>query len=136
MSVRAFSATRGGTGEVPDPDLQQPGVEGDLEGFSDAEQAEGFGAYAALNEDLAGSGELIVSEALADASLARRVPPAEGRALTTDGPFAEAKEQLAGVFLVECAGMERAMEIAARVPEAELGLVEVRPVLDLGGLEM
>jgi hypothetical protein len=105
------------------------------EGFSEAEQAEGFGAYAALTEDLAASGELIMAEALADASLARRVPAGEG-ALTTDGPFAEAKEQLAGFFLIECDGIERAMAIAARVPEAELGLVEVRPVLDLGGMEM
>jgi hypothetical protein len=118
------------------------------EGFSDAERAEGFGAYAILTEDLAASGELVVAEALADPSLARRVPAAEGAALTTDGPFAEgaalttdgpfaeAKEQLAGFFLIECADIECAMEIAAQVPEAELGLVEVRPVLDLGGLEM
>lgn len=103
------------------------------ERFTDAERAEGWNEYGALNEDLAASGELIVSEALADPSLARRVSVREGQAMSTDGPFAEVKEQLAGFFLLEC---ESALEIAARVPEAELGLVEVRPVLDIGGLEM
>jgi hypothetical protein len=104
------------------------------EGFSDAERAEGFGAYAALDEELAASGELIVSEALADPSATTRVTVREGRTITTDGPFAEAKELLAGFYLVECDSHQRAVEIAARVPGmAELGLVEVRPVQDLGG---
>lgn len=106
------------------------------EGFSDAQRAEGFGVYAALSEDLAASGELIVTEALADPSLSKRISVREGRTMTSDGPFAEVKELLAGFFLIECDSIERAIEIAARVPEAELGLVEVRPVLDLGGLEM
>jgi hypothetical protein len=106
------------------------------EGFSDAERAEGYAVYAALKEELAASGELIVTEALARPSLGKRVSVREGNTMTTDGPFAEAKELLAGFFLLECESMERALEHAARVPEAELGLVEVRPVLVLGGLEM
>jgi hypothetical protein len=101
------------------------------EGLSNAQRAEGLGVYAALGEDLAASGELIVSEALADPSQAKHVSVRDGRAITTDGPFAEAKEQLAGFFLVECASLERAVEVAARVPEAALGLVEVRPIRDL-----
>jgi hypothetical protein len=105
------------------------------EGFSDAEKAEGFAYYAALNEELAASGELIVTEALADPSLSRRVSVRDGRTITSDGPFAEAKELLAGFYLLECESVDRAVEIAARVPEAELDLVEVRPVLDLGGME-
>jgi len=104
------------------------------ESLSDAERAEGFRAYAALDEDLAASGEMIVSEALADPSTARRVSVQEDRTITTDGPFAEAKELLAGFYLVECDSLDRAIAIAARIPGlAELGLVEVRPVLDLGG---
>ena len=106
------------------------------DGFSDEQRAEGFRYYAALTEELASSGELVVSEALADASLTRRVSVRDGQTLTSDGPFAEAKELLAGFFLLDCASEERAVEIAARVPEAELGLVEVRPILQLGGLEM
>jgi hypothetical protein len=107
------------------------------EGFSDAQRAEGLKVYAALTEDLAASGELIVSEALADPSTARPVSAREGRMLASDGPFAEAKEELAGFFLVECESLDRAVVVAERVPEAGLGLVEVRPVRDLGpgGLE-
>jgi hypothetical protein len=103
------------------------------EGFSDDQQAEGFRYYNALAEQLAASGELVVTEALADSSLTRRVSVRDGHTLTSDGPFAEAKEQLAGFFLVDCGSVERAVEVAARMPEAELGLVEVRPVLELGG---
>jgi hypothetical protein len=105
-------------------------------GFSDEQRAEGFSVYAALTEDLAASGELIVTEALADPSLAKRVSTREGGTVTSDGPFAEAKELLAGFYLLECESMERAIEHAARVPEAELDLVEVRPVLDISGMEM
>jgi hypothetical protein len=106
------------------------------EGFSDAQRAEGFGVYAALHEDIAASGELIVSEALTDPSQAMRVPAREGRSMTADGPFAEVKEHLAGFFLVDCASRDRALEIAARVPEAAFGLVEVRPVMNLEGVEI
>jgi hypothetical protein len=104
-------------------------------GFSDAERADGLQRYAALNQDLAASGEMIVAEALADPSLGKRVLVRDGQTTTTDGPFAEVKEHLAGVYLVECASSERAIAIAARVPEAALGLVEVRPVMTYSGLE-
>jgi hypothetical protein len=105
------------------------------ESFSDDQRAEGFAYYAALDEELAASGELIVSEALADPSLSRRVSVQDGRTITSDGPFAEAKEHLAGFYLLECESQDRAVEIAARIPEAALDLVEVRPVLELGGME-
>ena len=60
----------------------------------------------------------------------------DGRTLTTDGPFPEMKELLAGFFLVECESMDRAVEIAAMIPEAPLGLVEVRPVMTLDPPEL
>ncbi|GIH10781.1 hypothetical protein Rhe02_88480 [Rhizocola hellebori] len=100
-------------------------------GFTRAQQAEGMRSYAALADDLAKSGELIATEALAAPSQARR--PGD-ESMATDGPFAEVKEHLAGFFLIECTSFERALEIAARVPEADLGLVEVRPVIDPGQL--
>jgi len=106
------------------------------ESFSAAQRAEGWEHYAALTEDLNASGEMIVSEALADPSLAKRIYVREGQVMTSDGPFAEAKEHLAGFFLVECESIERAVQIAARVPEAALGLVEVRPVMSLGGTDL
>jgi hypothetical protein len=106
------------------------------ESFTDEERAEGFAYYGRLTEELAASGELIVTEALADASETKRVAVREGRTVATDGPFPEAKELLAGFYLLECQSMDRAIEIAGRVPEAQMGLVEVRPVMDLGGTEM
>lgn len=106
------------------------------EQLPEAQQEAGLQAYAQLNESLAASGEMIVSESLADASLAKYVVVREGQATTTDGPFAEAKEQLAGFYLVECERIERATEIAAQIPEAEAGVVEVRPVRTFSGLEM
>jgi hypothetical protein len=106
------------------------------ESFTDEQKVDGYGVYAALNEDLMSSGEMIVSEALADPATAKRVAVRDGQTLSSDGPFAEVKEHLAGFYLLECETQERAVEVAARIPEAGLGLVEVRPVLDLSGMEM
>ncbi|TQM78020.1 hypothetical protein FHX81_0269 [Saccharothrix saharensis] len=96
--------------------------------MADQDRATGLDAYAALDEELAASGELVVSEALTDPARTTRIAVRDGQVLTTDGPFAEAKELLAGFYLVEVATPDRAVEIAARIPEAHLGLVEVRPV--------
>jgi hypothetical protein len=104
------------------------------DGFSTDEKAEGLRYYAALNEDLIASGEMIVSEALADPSMGTRLTARDGQALTSDGPFPELKEHLAGFFLVDCASMERAIEVAGLIPEAELGLVEVRPTMTLSSM--
>jgi hypothetical protein len=103
------------------------------EGFSDDQRAEGYRWYAAFGEELAATGELLVSEALADPSLTTGVSVRDGQVVTSDGPFAEAKELLAGFLLLEVDSHRRAVELAARLPEAELGLVEVRPSLALGG---
>jgi hypothetical protein len=105
------------------------------EGFSDDQRAEGFRWYTALGEELAASGELIVTEALADPSLTTRVSVRDGQVVASDGPYAESKELLAGFFLLDCENLARAVGIAARLPEAELGLVEVRPVRDLDPTE-
>jgi hypothetical protein len=99
------------------------------------ERSQGLKAYVALDEDLAASGEMIASEALADPAAGRRVTVSGGRTLTSDGPFAETKEHLAGFYLLECASIERAVEHASRIPEASLGLVEVRPVVELSDFE-
>jgi hypothetical protein len=101
------------------------------EQFSDTERGEGLAYYAGLTAELEASGELVATTALADLSTTKRVRVDEGRTLTTDGPFAEAKEHLAGIYLLDVTGEERAVEIAAKVPEAALGLVEVRPARSL-----
>jgi hypothetical protein len=105
------------------------------ENMSPAEQGAGYGAYEALTAELMATGELIVSEALADPELSKRVTVRGGQTVTTDGPFAEAKEQLAGIFLVECDSIDRAVQIAARLPGVEYLEIEVRPVLRLAETE-
>ena len=107
------------------------------EALSDAER-ESFGyRHVALTRELAESGELVLSEALADPASTKRVTAVAGRpAMTTDGPFAEAKEHLAGFYLVDCDDEQRALDIAARVPDAVWGLVEVRPLLDTSTWDM
>ena len=105
-------------------------------GLPEDQRAEGWRAYAALTEELTASGELVVAEALADPSLMTRVTVRDGTTITSDGPFAEAKEHLAGFFLIECDSPERAIAYAARIPEAAHIEVEVRPVLDRSLMEL
>jgi len=101
------------------------------------EQRERFGRdHRVLSGELADAGELVASEGLADPALAKRVTVAGGQTTISDGPFAEAKEHLAGFLLVDCESEDRALAIAARVPDAVWGLVEVRPVLDLSEWDM
>lgn len=106
------------------------------ESFSDAERAKGYQAHAELHDALTESGEMVVAEALADPSQAKRVLVTAGKATTTDGPFPEMKEHLAGFYMVECENIDKAVEYAARIPEAAFGLVEVRPVLNNTGQDM
>jgi hypothetical protein len=86
-----------------------------------------------LTADLQAAGELIVSEGLADKSLGTWVSVRDGRTVTSDGPYAEVKEHLAGFYLIECDSMEGAVEWAAKAPDAATGAVEVRPILDMTG---
>lgn len=101
------------------------------ENASDEERMEGAGGHKHAYDALTASGELIASEALDDVTTAKRVTLSDGVVSATDGPFAEVKEHLAGFYLVECESEERAIEIGGMMPEADFGMVEVRPVIDL-----
>ena len=101
------------------------------ESFTPEQQAEGYGFYQGISSELAASGELVADEALADISLAKRVTHSDSGTVASDGPFAETKELLAGFYLVDCDSEARAVEIAGRFPEAQYGLIEVRPVLEM-----
>ncbi len=90
-----------------------------------AQREAGLAAYRALDAELEASGELVVAAPLAP-SAGTTVGP-----LATDGPFAEVKEFLAGFYVVDCDDAARARQIAARIPEAEFGAVEVRPTITL-----
>ena len=100
--------------------------------LSDEQKKEGMAGYAGLREALEARGELVASESLDDPGLTKQVLVRDGKPLTTDGPFAEVKEQLAGFYLLDCDSMDRAVEIVAQIPEAPFSVVEVRPVRDLG----
>lgn len=86
--------------------------------------------------ELSETGELVGGEGLADPSTARSVRVRDGVPAVTDGPFAEAKEQIVGYCIVDCEGIDRAVEIATRWPDARLWGMEVRPVLSPDGVEM
>ena len=105
------------------------------ESLSDSDRTVGLRVYYELNAELAASGEYIASEALTYPEDGRQVWRRADGSISSDGPYAEVKEHLAGFYLVEVSGLDRAVEIAGRVPEADMGLVEVRPVLDLASLE-
>jgi hypothetical protein len=104
------------------------------ETMSDSDRDTGLDVYRELNAELAASGELIATEALTYPEDGRQVWRREDGTISSDGPYAEVKEHLAGFYLIDVAGLDRATEIAGRVPEADMGLVEVRPVLDLAAL--
>jgi hypothetical protein len=103
-----------------------------------ARRKAGLNAFQTLNEQLNTSGEMVATELLADPSLAKQVSVSGGRTVTSDGPFAEAKEHLAGFYVIDCDGIDTAIAYAARVHEAAAGcdLIEVRPVMSFNGYEM
>lgn len=96
--------------------------------LTDAQRMDFRRAHAVLHDDLVASGVLVAAEGLVDPARAKRVSVRGGRTVASDGPYAEAKEHLAGFLLIECESMEEAIEYAARVPDATYGEVEVRPV--------
>ncbi|MFB9839449.1 YciI family protein [Actinoallomurus acaciae] len=87
----------------------------------------------ALRGELTESGELLMGVALADPGSTRTVRVRDGAPATTDGPYIEAKEHLAGYLMVDCETPERAAEIASRLPEARFAAVEVTPITDTAG---
>jgi len=79
------------------------------------------------------AGLLVAAEALEPVQTARTVRVRGGKAMVTDGPFAETKELLAGFYLIEARDFDEALEIAAKIPPAREGSIEVRPVRQLDG---
>ncbi|MBM3221055.1 MAG: YciI family protein [Candidatus Rokubacteria bacterium] len=84
--------------------------------------------YVAVADDLRQNGQMVVAERLQPAATATAVRVRDGKTLTTDGPFAETKEQLGGFYLIDVKGVDEAVRVAARLPAARNGCVEVRPI--------
>ena len=81
--------------------------------------------------ELASAGKFIAASPLQPTSLATSVRVREGKRLVTDGPFAETREQLGGYYLVEAADLDEAIALAARIPGARTGSIEIRPIWQL-----
>ncbi len=103
------------------------------EKMREAERGEVLGRYMALTEDLKRRGQYVLGEPLDATTTASTVKLRDGRTLVTDGPFAETKEQLGGFYVVEVPDLDAALAIAARIPSAEVGSIEVRPIPAYGG---
>jgi hypothetical protein len=86
--------------------------------------------YFAFTSDIRDAGVYKGGEALHPTSTATTVRVREGKIGTTDGPFAETKEQLGGFYLLECKNLDEAIQWAAKIPHASIGCVEIRPVVD------
>jgi hypothetical protein len=102
---------------------------------SDAEMQRSYKAVDVFNQELMASGEWVFAGGLLPPDTATVVSAQGGRVVTTDGPFAETKEQLGGFWVIKAADLDAALEIAARGSEACGGPVEVRPFQDEPGAE-
>jgi hypothetical protein len=89
-----------------------------------------MGEYFAFTDDIKKNGHYHAGEALQPVATATTVRVRNGKLSTTDGPFAETKEQLGGFYLVSARDLNEAIQIASRIPSARLGSIEVRPVLE------
>lgn len=88
-------------------------------------------AYGAFTADIKARGIFQAGEALTPTSTATTVRVSNGETITTDGPFAETKEALGGFYLIEAGDLDAAIEIAAKIPGAKHGSIEVRPIWEL-----
>jgi hypothetical protein len=88
--------------------------------------------YAAFMQEIMESKELVGGERLRYSDTATSVRVRNGKTATTDGPFAETREQLGGYFIVDVTDLDRALALAAKLPAAKTGVVEVRPIWEMG----
>ena len=88
--------------------------------------------YMAFTQEILDSGEMLSGDPLEGPEAATSVRVRDGKRSVTDGPFAETKEVLGGYYIVDVKDLDRAIELAARIPDAKTATVEVRPVRDLG----
>ncbi|MGH7531547.1 MAG: YciI family protein [Gemmatimonadales bacterium] len=95
-----------------------------------AEMEKLIGEYNAYTESIKQSGNYLGGDALQPTSTATTVRVRNGKLSTTDGPFAETKEQLGGYYLIEARDLNEAIRLAARIPSARWGSVEVRPIME------
>jgi hypothetical protein len=106
----------------------------DEKALNETEREECYKESTQLTHDLNSTGHYLAAAPLHPVSTATSVRVRDGKRLVTDGPFAETREQLGGYFLIDARNLDEATGIAARIPGARKGTIEIRPVVELAGL--
>jgi len=106
----------------------------DENAWTESERERCYGESTELTHELHSRGQFLGASPLQPVATATSVRVRDGKRLVTDGPFAETREQLGGYFLIDAKDLNEAITIAARIPAARKGAVEVRPVMELAGL--
>ena len=102
--------------------------------MNDSEREQCYKDSTELANDLNASGQYLSANPLQPVATATSVRVRESKRLVTDGPFAETREQLGGYFLIDAKDLDAAINVAARIPAARKGTVEIRPVIEIAGL--
>ena len=100
-----------------------------LAGMAKSESDAFMGEYGAFTEAIKGSGHYLGGNPLQPVHTATSVRVRNGKMSTTDGPYAETKEQLGGYYLIEAKDLNDAIQVASRIPSAKIGTIEVRPIM-------
>jgi len=106
----------------------------DEQALSEADRKDCYAESTQLAHDIKSKGQYLAANPLHPTSMATSVRVRNGKRLVTDGPFAETREQLGGYFLIDAKDLDEAIAVAARIPMARKGTVEVRPVIEIAGL--
>lgn len=106
----------------------------DEHAMSEQEREHCYVESAQLTQDLNARGQYLSASPLHPVSAATSVRVRDGKRVVTDGPFAETREQLGGYYVIDAKDLDEAMGIAERVPPARFGTIEIRPVMEIGGL--
>ena len=105
--------------------------ETDWTSLPDKEKGAMYQQYVACTESLKKSGNYVAGDGLEPTTMATTVRVRDGKTLTTDGPFAETREQLGGYYMVQAKDLDEATALAARIPGATTGSIEIRPVMQM-----
>ncbi|HEY6845933.1 MAG TPA: YciI family protein [Terracidiphilus sp.] len=106
----------------------------DEKSLSEAELAQCYAESAGYARELQANGKRVLAAPLHPTQTATSLRTREGKRVVTDGPFAETREQLGGLFLVDAKNLDEAIEIAEKIPAGRWGTIEIRPVLEVPGL--
>jgi hypothetical protein len=106
----------------------------DENAMTDSERQQCYIDSAALTRDLHAKGQYVAAAPLHSVSKATSLRVRNGKSTVTDGPFAETREQLGGFYIIEAKNLDEAIAVAARIPPATKGTIEIRPVMEIPGL--